>query len=255
MHNAVEAGQRLRAAKPFEDFLKGLNAALPIVVGYLPIAVTYGLLGLSSGLPGWAVIAMSVLVYAGASQFIAANLVALGASVPQIVLTTMVVNIRHLLMSASLATRVRQLRRAVAGLIAFGVTDETFVVAMTHAGGTKEEPAPRLTALFLLGLNLFAYLSWVGGTALGVFVADLLPVCLVSGLTVALYAMFISLLAPQVRALREVGLIAFLAAILNYVLGLFLPGSWPIVLATVAASSLGMWLPEPPAASGGSEAS
>lgn len=227
-----------------KDFFKGLNAAVPIAIGYLPIAVTFGLLGLSSGLPGWAVIAMSVLVYAGASQFIAANLVALGASVPQIILTTMVVNIRHLLMSASLATRARRFRRVAAGLIAFGVTDETFVVAMARSGGIKEDPAQLLDARFLLGLNFFSYFAWTGGTALGVLMAGLLPVRLVSGLTVALYAMFIGLLMPQVKAARGVGIIALSAAVLNYVLGFFLPGSWPIVAATIAASSIGMWLPE-----------
>nr|MBO2470792.1 branched-chain amino acid ABC transporter permease [Bacillota bacterium] len=87
-------------------FFRGVRTGVPIAVGYLPISMAFGVLARSAGLPEVAAVAMSVLVYAGASQFVAVNLLALGVAWSEIVLTTFLLNLRHLLMTAALSRRI-----------------------------------------------------------------------------------------------------------------------------------------------------
>src|SRR5689334_12770647 len=81
----------------------GLTAAWPICLGFLPIGLSLGVLAQKAGLLPWQVAAMSFLVFAGGSQFIAVGMLAAGASVVTIIGTTFLVNLRHLLMSSALA--------------------------------------------------------------------------------------------------------------------------------------------------------
>lgn len=86
-------------------FSDGIIDGIPIFIGYITVAITFGILSKNVGITMIDSILFSVLVFAGASQFIALNLLLLGAGVGEIVLTTLLVNFRHFLMSASLATR------------------------------------------------------------------------------------------------------------------------------------------------------
>lgn len=216
---------------------QGVRAGVPIAVGYVPIAVAFGLLagrsGLSLGESAW----MSAVVYAGASQFIGVQLWTTGAGPVTLILTTFLVNLRHLLMSASLSTRLAAPRnrreRRWLPLVAFGVTDETFAVASLGPRGNLSLP-------YLLGLNLTAYSAWVGGTLLGGVAGLLLPATLAASMNIALYAMFIGLLIPSVRGSLRVAFIAATAAGVNsLLLALDWPRGWALVVAAVAAAALG----------------
>ena len=223
------------------ELCRGFKAGAPIAVGFLPIAITFGLLAKTAGLPDYAGILMSLLVYAGASQFVGVNLVLAGASVGEVLIATFVLNLRHFLMSAALAPRLgAEVSRSWRSVLAFGVTDETFTISALQ----KEA---MLTPEFLLGLNVVAFLSWNVGTWLGFFVATELPEVLKSSMGVALYAMFIGLLIPGVKKSREALIVAATAATLN---ALFhwsaaysgLSGGWGIIIATVASAALGAYL-------------
>ena len=219
----------------------GLKAGLPIAIGYIPIAIAFGLLAKSSGLPSEIAMLMSFAIFAGASQFVGINLLALGTAYWEIVLATFILNLRHFLMSASLSSRMEEkTSKSWLALVSFGITDETFTVA-----SLREEK--RLSKEFLLTLNLMAFVAWNGGTWIGLFLAQGLPDSVKASMGIALYAMFIGLLVPSVRRSRPALVVAGVAMTLHGLLGV-MPGleslstGWSIVFATVVGALVGAWL-------------
>ncbi len=229
---------------PTAELSRGLRAGIPIAVGYVPMAVAFGFLAAQGGLSLAQAAGMSLLVYAGASQFAALGMLAGGASALAITLATLVLNFRHFLMSVALSRRMGFDASPAAGrdvpswgpALAFGVTDETFVVASL-------DPAP--TAWYFLGLALAAYGAWNLGTLIGAGFSTLIPPGIARGLGVTLYAMFIAILLPGVRRAWVNGLVAVAGGLLAWCASLAvpsLPGGWRIVAAIVVASALGALL-------------
>lgn len=103
---------------------------LPIFIGYVPLGIAYGVLAVKNGVPAIWAVTMSVLVFAGAGQFIAAGMIGTGASIAAVSLANLMVNLRHILMSAALTPHVQSLPPAPRALYAAGVTDELFAVQM-----------------------------------------------------------------------------------------------------------------------------
>jgi predicted branched-subunit amino acid permease len=208
---------------------------MPVLIGYFPIALTFGLLA-SEHLSLAQAVSMSAWVYAGASQFMAIELIGAHSLAAEIVAATFLMNFRLFIMNASFSQRLKSHSHALMPLIAFWVTDETFSVAM--AGFRKIEPG------FMLGLQLVAYVSWVAGTGLGFSVGSLIPVLLEESMYIALYALFAALLVPHLKRSIPVLFIARLSAGLNTLLqrtSLLKPG-WSLVAAILAASMLGSLL-------------
>lgn len=209
----------------------GLAAAWPICLGYFPIGLALGVLAQQAGLPWWAMTAMSVLVFAGSSQFICVAMLATGASLPAIVLTTLMVNLRHALMSSSLAVHLRGVDRRFLALFAYGITDESFAVNMARfrAGHWN-----RWSALIT---NQLPNLCWISATTIGVLVGQTIPPGAL-GIDYALSAMFLCLLIYQLqdRIALCTALIAMLVALLWY---RFIPGDSYIVGASVLAATAG----------------
>ncbi|MFW5695476.1 MAG: AzlC family ABC transporter permease [Alkalispirochaeta sp.] len=193
------------------SFSKGLVAAIPIASGYIPVAITFGLVVRSVGLTTLDAFLASLLVFAGAAQFLAigmygaAGLVAGTVSpaslvvIAQIVIAGWLLNLRHLLMSSVIAHNLSGAQSVrFRSVLAFGVTDEVFGVAgwRIAEGGTVR---PR----YLLGLELGAYSAWVGGTVVGALSGEILPEHLRVAMGLALYALFAALLAGQFRAAHK----------------------------------------------------
>lgn len=216
-----------------EAFRQGIKGAAPVVLGYVPIGLAFGVLAAQAGLNAWEVFFMSLMVYAGSSQFIAAGMIAAGASIGAIVLTTFLVNSRHILMSASLAPYVKNFRSPLLALIGFGITDETFAVAMGHVSGGDRQPG------FYLGLNLTSQLTWIISTVLGAAVGNVIPDPRVFGLHFALPAMFIGLLVIQMREILSI-LIALMAVTLSLLFKIIIPGNWNVILASVITATIGV---------------
>ena len=213
--------------------VKGWHRACPFFLGYISSAVAFGVLGATTGLSIYQSMAMSVCVFAGASQFMALNLIQQGVHISEIILATIVLNLRHLLMSTVLSQRVNG-GGAIKSLVSFGITDETFVLSTCGSGGTMA------TARFA-GIALTAYSGWVGGTVLGAVFANVLPQAVMKGMGISLYAMFIALLTPTLKKSGRIALVAVLSAIINWALSveLTLSGGWSIVIATMLASAAG----------------
>lgn len=217
------------------EFGVGLKAGISIAVGYMPVALTFGLLARTTGLTLYEAVLMSVLVFAGAAQYITLSLIAIGTGAFEIIFTIFIVNIRHLLMSASINEKVEEDIPWKKAVYAFGITDETFTVSATKAG--------RLTTGYMFGLCLISYSSWVLFTGGGYIAGATLPGVVQQGMSVALYAMFIGLLIPSAKKSRKVLFLAALAALFNSFLTFaqFSTG-WAIVLATLLSSIIVEWM-------------
>ncbi len=150
---------------PPPTFAHGMLAALPIMLGYFPIAFAFGIAATGQGLSGVEAFALSLIIYAGASQFLALALYIGGAPLLVSAATLIAMNIRHVLYGPALIKQAGpQAARRWAWAWAFGLTDEVFGAALGQLARGRSFSEP-----FMLGLCLGAYASWLGGTALGAY--------------------------------------------------------------------------------------
>lgn len=212
----------------------GCKAAWPICMGYLPIGLAFGVLAQKAGLQPWQSGVMSLLVFAGGSQFIAVSMLGSGASAAAIAATTLVVNLRHVLMSSSLAVHLRGVDRRFLTAFAYGVTDESFAVNMTQFRNRTWDPKRALV------VNQTANAAWVLSSLLGGYSGAFIAAG-DFGIDYALSAMFLALVVFQLRGRIYLltGLAAGVAAVL---LALLLPGNWYVVVASLTAACGGFLL-------------
>ena len=210
---------------------EGATAAWPICLGYLPVGLALGVLAQQASIPVWAVGLMSVLVFAGSAQFIGVAMLATGASTFSIILTTFVVNLRHVLMSSALAVYLHGVNRWFLTLFAYGITDESFAVNMTRF---RKGQWNRWSALFV---NHLSNLVWVLSTITGALVGQFIPQG-AFGIDYALPGMFICLLVYQLHG-RIFILTGILAGTISVAWYLLIPGNSYIVGASISAATLG----------------
>lgn len=227
------------AATRREMIRRGIIAGFPILLGYIPIALTYGVLASQSGMSLYELTLMSVLVFAGAAQFLAVGMVAAGTGFIEIIIATFVLNFRHFVMSLSFVNRLRLISlRAKVGLT-LGLTDETFTVSALYRKEAKEQHG----AWFYASLMITAYLSWVIGSLIGGILGDVMPPRLSGSMGVALYAMFIGLLIPSIKGNGRIVWIALVAMAINFICQSFgMNQGWAIVLGTVFGGMCGIWI-------------
>jgi len=213
---------------------EGASAAWPICLGYFPIGLAFGVLAQKAGLPWWAVAMMSALVFAGSAQFICVAMLVAKASIPEIILTTFVVNLRHLLMSSALAVCLSGVNRRFLSLFAYGITDESFAVNMTRF---RETAWGRWRALIV---NHLATAAWIIATISGALVGQFVPPG-AFGIDYALTGMFICLLVFQLQG-RIYIITGLLAAVISVGWYLLIPGNSYIVGSSICAATLGYLL-------------
>ncbi|MGI9953161.1 AzlC family ABC transporter permease [Moorellaceae bacterium AZ2] len=218
-----------------EEIGRGMRSAFPIVLGYLPLGFVYGVLAREAGLDLMTTVLMSLLVYAGSAQFIAVSLLASGAAFSSIIFTVFLVNLRHLLMSASLVPYLRRYHPALLALLTAEITDETFAMAMAHY--THHRPS----LFYHFALHLTSHFSWVLASLLGGLTGNILGDPNRLGFNFALPAMFIILLIFQLKNKKTL-LVAGIAASLSIAFALLLPGNWNIILAACLAAAIGVAL-------------
>jgi len=209
---------------------------MPIALGYIPIAIAFGALAMEARLRLIEAALMSVIVFAGASQFMAVSMVLAGAGGWQIIAATLFINLRHLVMSMAVHNRIQTDKRGWRVLLSFGVTDETFALL------TMQLDSAAISPWFAAGLMGIAYLGWVGGTLIGGLSAQVIPARLSASMTLGLYALFIGLLMPQVRRSLRIGLIAAVSMAINAVLTPIIAPGWAIVIATTLGALFGAWI-------------
>ncbi|WP_430609617.1 AzlC family ABC transporter permease [Enterococcus sp. DIV0876] len=183
--------QKIERYDRFED---GVIACVPTILGYLGIGFAMGVVGKGIGLSILEIIFMSVIVYAGSAQFIICALLVIHAPMTTIVATVFLVNLRHFLMSLSVAPYFKQTPFLSAIGIGSLLTDESYGVLTTALQQNKP-----VTAKWTHGLNVMAYVSWIIATFLGGLLGSFIPDPERLGLDFALIAMFVGLFLFQVE--------------------------------------------------------
>jgi branched chain amino acid efflux pump len=209
--------------------LQGLSAAWPICLGYVPIGLAFGVLAQKAGFYPIEIMLMSILVYAGSSQFIAVSMLSAGAGPVSVILATFVVNLRHLLMSSSLALFLGDATRRKLTLFAYGITDESFAINYTRFS-RKSWSLNRA-----LVVNHTSNLAWIVSSIIGGYSGRFIHQG-AFGIDYALTAMFICLLIFQLKG-RIYVLTAVIAGVVAVILSLIIPGSLYIVLASIIAAT------------------
>lgn len=215
----------------------GLRDGIPIAAGYFSVSFTFGMLAVQDGMSPFHAVLISLLNLTSAGQFAGLTVIVSGASLLEMALTQLVINIRYALMSVSLSqkldTSVKTFQRM---LIAYGNTDEIFAVASSKPGSVGSR--------YMYGLIFLPVLGWVGGTLTGAVASTLLPAAVISALGVALYGMFIAIVVPVAKESREV-LIVVGAALIFSTAFYYLPvlqeisSGFTIIICTVAAAGIG----------------
>ncbi len=202
------AGDGVKSAPGTAD---GIKAAVPIMIGYLPVAAAFGMTGVAAGLSPWQIIMMSSLIFAGGSQVILLSLMHTGAPWLWVASVCILVNARHLLYGPLLTNWLPTTMRTRLGF-AFVLTDEVFATALNRL---KTMPLEN-RLVWLRGLGGGAYFSWVLGTAVGAFTGDQLEHAsplLAQSMKFSLPALFVALTWQCVtRSLKWPLLIAALVA-------------------------------------------
>ena len=226
----------VRPPSALRAVLTGVERGYPIFLGYVPLGFAYGVLAVQNGIPAVYAVLFSLLVYAGAGQFIAVGMWGAGASVFSIVFTTFVINLRHLLMPAAVAPWFAPFTRLQQTVIGWGLTDEVFAM---HSMAMATGETARLPLVY--AANFTSHSGWILGTFIGAVAEDFLPDPQRFGLDYALPAMFLALLIPQCKE-RLYTLAALLAAFLSVALALCGTGRWNVIIASVITSTIGALL-------------
>ena len=226
-----------------KQYLRGLRAGIPVIFGFIPVGIAYAIMARQAGFSTLQTCLMSLSVFAGASQMMAVGMYAQGAGVIAMIVATFILNLRHVIMSTCVAERMPPLRLWQKLLAGFGVTDESFAIFTTE----KKE---NLTVWFFFGMITVTYSSWNVGTLIGALASDVLPTILTASLGVALYAMFIGLLVPNLTGNLRLVLLVVMTAVTNTLLNLFMESSWALIVSTLVCAAVGVFFVDPVGESG-----
>ncbi len=218
-----------------QHLVQGFAAVFPLWLGILPFAVAYAVTARASGVSAFDTCLMSLTVFGGASQFAVAAMVGQGASTASLVLTTFLLNTRHLLYGLSLS---RQFSMAPAERVTAAqfLTDEAYALTTLAA---QHEPEKAGFA-FLLGTGLSVYTVWNLGTLLGVLAGGVLPSPQALGAGVIFPLAFLGLLMPMLGD-RLSTAVAVLSGLLAWGLSQVLPGGLVVLLTGVGGALLGAY--------------
>ena len=179
------------------------------------MGIGYAALAIKAGLTPLETVSMSIFIYAGAGQIMIATMLAQGATLFNIVLTSFD--------DASLAVRIPSSHLAV---------DETFAMFMLM------EDSSIWTYIGLAGIS---WMSWIFGAIIGVIVLNVLPLIVANSFNISLYALFVALLVPAVKESKELAILVVITAILNVVLQFFI-GTWSLIIAILLGAIIGMYI-------------
>ena len=219
------------------EFWNGVRAEFPLLIGVFPFGMIYGALALNAGLSTSASQLMSSIVFAGSSQFVTAQLVHDAAPALVIIVPIAVVNLRHILYSASLAPYLHDLSLRWKALLSYLLTDEAYAPTIIKY---EREGIKPFSHWFLLGAGFSLWFTWQVSTALGIFLGTAIPEDwpLDFALPLTFIAMVVPILKnrPMVASALSAGVVALLAFSLPYKLGIILAALTGILVGTILES-------------------
>lgn len=193
-------------------FSSGAKKSLPVIIGMVPSAMAFGILAKTAGLSIWESLFMSAVVFAGASQFAALNMLMIGVSMADILITTALLNARHIMMGSSISQRMeRGINPFEKFALFFFLTDESFSIASLQG-------AEIVTPGFLWGVQLPIFLTWNVLTLCGYIGTAFLPRDLQSSMGIAIYALFLAIIIPAARKSRAALIVTLSAMTLSALL-------------------------------------
>ncbi len=224
----------------YTSFSQGVKACIPTVMGYLGIGIAMGVVGKNVGLSVFEVMLMSIIVYAGSAQFIICGLLVIQAPITTIIATVFLVNLRHFLMSLSVASYFQ--KSSLIENIGIGtlLTDESYGVLVTALKSGHKVGVP-----WVYGLNILAYLSWILATGLGAWLGSFIPDPEKLGLDFALVAMFLGLFLFQLEFplryhTKQTILVVLTVIISLYVLMIFSSPEIAVIASTLIGCLVGV---------------
>lgn len=222
---------------PQSEFFGGVRSELPLMVGVIPFGIIFGAVAVQLGVPASITQAMSSVIFAGSSQFLAAPLVAAGTPAVLLVLTVFIVNLRHALYSASIAPYLEKLSPLWKGVLAYLLTDEAYAVTIAHF---QQQADARFRHWFMLGAGVTLWIMWQLSTAVGIFVGAQVPP--EWSLDFVLPLTFIAIVVPMLK--NRAYVIAALVAGVGGVIAYGLPYRLGYLVAALGAIALGFALEE-----------
>ena len=197
-------------------FLKGMKDGLPVALGYLAVSFTLGIAAVKSGLTPFQAFATSALNNTSAGEFAAFSLIGAGVSYMEIALTTLILNMRYILMSCALSQKIDKNTPIVHRfLMAYDVTDEIFGLSIMTEG--------RLDPKYTYGLITISAPSWAIGTYLGAVMGSVMPAEVLSAMNLALYGMFIAVIVPPAKKDKTIAVV-IAVSMLSSLMFSILPG-------------------------------
>ena len=219
-----------------QEFMQGIKDGIPICLGYFSVSMAFGLSVVLNGMPVWSAVLTSLTNVTSAGQFAGTNLMLSAAPIVEIIMTTIIINMRYFLMSLSVSQKVDSKMTLPQRLaVSFGITDEIFAVSMGHKGS--------LTATYMAGLILTPVFGWTMGTLTGAVASSLMPQALAQAMGIALYGMFIAIIIPDARTNKSVLYTIIMAVAASYAFN-YLPllnkisSGWVIIIISIAVSAI-----------------
>lgn len=218
-------------------FKQGCKDGIPIMLGYLTVSFTFGVSCVAKGFTWWMPVFCSLTNFTGTGQFAGMDLIAAAGSVLELIATMLVINARYSLMAISLSQKLSP--KTTLGqrlLIAFGLTDENYAVAMRRQY--------EVTFDYYAGVMTTSFSGWVVGTLLGALAGHILPDSLLSAFGIALYGMFIAIVIPPCRTSKAVATVVLtaigLSCLFYYTPYLKnLSSGWAVIICGVTSSVIG----------------
>ena len=217
-----------------KPFFRGLRDGIPIALGYFSVSFGFGIFCINLGLSVLAAAGISLTNLTSAGQVAGVGIIAAGGTLIEMVMTQLVINLRDSLFAISLSQKLDSSFTTPHRIAAsFGITDEIF--AVTYAQEGKVKPA------YMYGVILISALGWVGGTALGAAMGQILPEMVSSAMGIMLYCMFLAIFVPPARKDRGVlmaVIVAALCSILFNTVLTFVSGGFAVIISALVSAAL-----------------
>ncbi len=190
-----------------QSYIRGLKAGVPIGIGYLSVSFGLGILAVSLGFHVWQAVIVSMLTLTSAGQLSGIHTMCVPGQYMEMLISQLTINVRYSFMSVCLSQKTDSKFKGIyRWLLGFFMTDEIFAVASTEKSVSRS---------FFFGLTAAPFFGWTLGTLLGALLGDILPDRVMNALCIAIYAMFIAIVIPQVREEKTLALPVFCSVLFS----------------------------------------
>ncbi len=185
-------------------FGQGVKDGVPIGLGYLSVSFTFGIMAIIAGLYWWEAVLISMTCVTSAGQLAGIQVMISPGRYIEMLVSQLTINVRYSFMSISLSQKVTEKFSGIwRWIFGFMITDEIFAVAVSK---------PVVRRSYFAGLSVMPYIGWTLGTLAGALLGDVLPASVMSALGIAIYAMFVAIVVPEMKKSRPVIFVVILAA-------------------------------------------